>query len=122
MIPRANITAWRSHAPWLTDAQVEQDLVLSRALAEIYSDQELSDKLAFRGGTALHKLFINPAGRYSEDIDLVQIDEGPIGPIFEKLRDVLNPWLGAPRYNRKEGRATLSIVLNQKSLQSPACD
>ena len=75
MIPYDNIIAWTTHAPWLTDAQVEQDLILSRALLAIYSDQELSNKLAFRGGTALHKLFINPAGRYSEDIDLVQIDE-----------------------------------------------
>ena len=37
MIPRADITAWREHAPWQTDAQVEQDLVLSRALVELYS-------------------------------------------------------------------------------------
>jgi hypothetical protein len=31
MIPQANITAWRNVAPWPDDAQVEQDLVLSRA-------------------------------------------------------------------------------------------
>ena len=33
MIPRAHITAWRAHAPWASDAQVEQDLALSRAAA-----------------------------------------------------------------------------------------
>ena len=32
MIPRAQITAWRAIAPWSTDAQVEQDLILSRAI------------------------------------------------------------------------------------------
>lgn len=32
MIPQANITAWRAEAPWSEDAQVEQDLVLSRAV------------------------------------------------------------------------------------------
>jgi len=34
LIPRAQVTAWRSHAPWPTDAQVEQDLVLSYDVAE----------------------------------------------------------------------------------------
>ena len=67
MIPRAHITAWRSIAPWSTDAQVEQDLVLSRALVEIYTDPALASSLAFRGGTALHKLYLSPALRYSED-------------------------------------------------------
>ena len=32
MIPPAAITAWRAHAPWIDDAQIEQDLALSRAL------------------------------------------------------------------------------------------
>ena len=36
MIPRANITAWRGTAPWPEDWQVEQDLVLSRALVDIF--------------------------------------------------------------------------------------
>ena len=35
MIPRAHVTAWRASAPWPTDAQIEQDLVLSRALVEM---------------------------------------------------------------------------------------
>jgi hypothetical protein len=53
MIPRAHITAWRPQAPWSTDAQVEQDLLLSRAIVEIFSDPLVADSLAFRGGTAL---------------------------------------------------------------------
>lgn len=72
MIPRAAITAWCPSAPWATDAQVEQDLVLSRAVVEIFSEPTLASALVFRGGTALHKLFLTPAARYSEDIDLVQ--------------------------------------------------
>ncbi len=79
MIPRASITAWRSRAPWLLDEQVEQDLVLSRAMVEIFSDPLLSAELALRGGTALHKLFLVRVRRYSEDIDLVQLNAGPIG-------------------------------------------
>jgi len=36
LIPRANIVAWRSVAPWLADSQVEQDLVLSSVNAGKY--------------------------------------------------------------------------------------
>ncbi|MGF7139882.1 nucleotidyl transferase AbiEii/AbiGii toxin family protein [Roseimarinus sediminis] len=56
---------------------------------EIFSDDFLRENLAFRGGTALHKLYLNPAPRYSEDIDLVQIKEGPIKPIMERLNEVI---------------------------------
>ena len=31
MIPFDYITEWRAEAPWIDDAQVEQDLVISRA-------------------------------------------------------------------------------------------
>lgn len=106
MIPRANVTAWWANAPWPTDAQVEQDLVLSRALVELFRNPTVSEKLAFRGGTALHKLFLSPPGRYSEDIDLVQIDAGPIGPTLNAIRDTLDPWLGEPRRKRSYGRVT----------------
>lgn len=41
MIPRAFITAWRAKAPWSTDAQVEQDLVVCRALVELFSHELL---------------------------------------------------------------------------------
>lgn len=107
MIPAAYVTSWRSNAPWPTDAQVEQDLVLSRALVNIFSVPLLKGSLAFRGGTALHKLILNPSGRYSEDIDLVQMQAGEIGPILDALRGALDSWLGEPRRKRNEGRVTL---------------
>lgn len=106
MIPRAHITAWRSHVPWITDAQVEQDLVISRALLDLFSDGLLAREVAFRGGTALHKLYFNPAGRYSEDIDLVQVTPGPFGPVMNALRKKLDPWLGQPQWKQSEGRVT----------------
>lgn len=115
MIPKAFINEWRTFAPWLTEAQIEQDLILSRAIVEIFSEPLLAKSLAFRGGTALHKLFIQPAGRYSEDIDLVQINEGKIGAVFESLRERLNPWLGEPRWKLNEGRATFIYRFNSES-------
>ncbi|MFQ5830025.1 MAG: nucleotidyl transferase AbiEii/AbiGii toxin family protein [Candidatus Methylomirabilia bacterium] len=107
MIPRADITAWRAGAPWSNDAQVEQDLVLSRALIDIFSDPLLARELAFRGGTALHKLYVEPPARYSDDIDLVQIPAGPIGAVLDALRARLDRWLGKPRRDRGEGRVSL---------------
>ena len=69
---------------------VEQDLLISRALVAIFSDEFLASQLAFRGGTALHKLYLSPQPRYSEDIDLVQINPGPIKPIMFRLGEVLS--------------------------------
>ncbi|MEZ5551548.1 MAG: nucleotidyl transferase AbiEii/AbiGii toxin family protein [Pseudomonadales bacterium] len=108
MIPRDYITEWRTEAPWVEDAQVEQDLVISRALVDIFSDPLLQSSLAFRGGTALYKLYLTPAARYSEDIDLVQVEAEAAGPVLDKLHELLDPWLGAPRYKQGHGMVTLN--------------
>lgn len=97
MIPRRYIEEWREFAPWPENGQVEQDLIIERAIIEIFSDPFLNENLAFRGGTALHKLFLKPQARYSEDIDLVQIKSGPIKPILVRIREVLAPFLGTKR-------------------------
>src|SRR5690554_3066451 len=89
MIPKPYIAQWQEHAPWKQFYQVEQDLIISRKLVELFSDNFLRENLAFRGGTALHKLFLNPASRYSEDIDLVQIKPGPIKPIIQRIGEVI---------------------------------
>lgn len=106
MIPRAYITAWRAMAPWQSNEQVEQDLVICRALVEIYRDEMLRELLAFRGGTALYKLYLTPAARYSEDIDLIQVKAGPIGTLFDRMREHLT-FLGEPRRSQKENTSTL---------------
>jgi predicted nucleotidyltransferase component of viral defense system len=112
MIPRDYITEWRDQVPWVEDAQVEQDLVISRALIDIFSHETLHNALAFRGGTALFKLHL-PAARYSEDIDLVQVNAEPAGPVMDALRAVLDPWLGEPK--RKQNNALVSLVYRFQS-------
>lgn len=108
MIPQADVMHWRQHAPWLLDEQVEQDLVISRALVELFGAPEIAANLAFRGGTALHKLHLAPAARYSEDIDLVQVVSGPIGPTLDVIRSLLEPWLGkAKRWKQTKNMCTL---------------
>jgi predicted nucleotidyltransferase component of viral defense system len=90
MINRASIAQWRLKVPWNSNEQVEQDLIICRTLIAIFGDDFLASQLAFRGGTALHKLYLTPQSRYSEDIDLVQINSGPIKPILKRLGEVLD--------------------------------
>ena len=92
--------------PWQTNEQVEQDMVICRALAEIFKDEFLAKHLAFRGGTALHKLYLSPQPRYSEDIDLVQIKAEPIKETIDKIRDALT-FLGEPVVKQKANNNTL---------------
>lgn len=106
MIPAAHITAWRQHAPWDSDAQVEQDLVICRALVDLFDSAPLRGLLAFRGGTALHKLVFQPAARYSEDIDLVQVQSGTRSAIMDALPRCLSGWLGKPKYKQSADRLT----------------
>jgi predicted nucleotidyltransferase component of viral defense system len=108
VIPRDYITEWRANAPWVPDFQVEQDLVICRALVSIFTHPVLAGALAFRGGTALYKLYLKPAARYSEDIDLVQVRAEPAGDMMGALRETLDPWLGEPRWKQSEGRVTFT--------------
>lgn len=73
MISQKYIQAWKTHAPWPQPSHVEQDLIIGRALCELYSEPKIKEALAFRGGTALQKIFFDKPTRYSEDIDLVQM-------------------------------------------------
>ena len=114
MIPRAYITEWQKNAPWRSNAQVEQDLIIERALVELFSDELINQSLAFRGGTALHKIFLPPQVRYSEDIDLVQIEEGEIGEILTRIRKILSYIDKNPRFNRSLHNNTLVFRFNSE--------
>lgn len=72
-------------------------MVITRALIALYQSSQIAQSLAFRGGTALNKLFIQPASRYSEDLDFVQLAAEPIGNTLDAIRSILDPWLGTPK-------------------------
>jgi predicted nucleotidyltransferase component of viral defense system len=107
MIPNIFIQNWSNHVKWQTPDQIEQDLIISRALVDLYNDPHIKDALVFRGGTALNKLFINPPSRYSEDIDFVQKNADPIGQTINAIREVLKPWLGDPKWKITQRSAKL---------------
>lgn len=112
------INQWRQQAPWIYQSQIEQDLILSRALIALYQDERIQHALAFRGGTALNKLFVNPAARYSEDLDFVQINNEPIGHILTAIRNVLDPWLGVARW--KQGDRSVKLIYRFQSEDNPS--
>ena len=119
MIPEDFIEGWRKTAPWQMDEQIEQDLIISRALIDLYSDPHIQGALVFRGGTALNKLFINPPARYSEDIDFVQNNPAPIGQTIDVIRNLLKSWLGDPKWKITQRGAKL-IYKYESANQIPA--
>ncbi len=116
MLSVQEIRAWAPHAPWATDFQIEQDLLLTRAMLAIFQDRFLASQVAMRGGTMLHKLHAAPAARYSEDIDLVAVGKRPASHIRAALLRVLSPLLGgAPKTDL---RATLKLAI--RNLAKPS--
>ncbi len=115
MIPAAYIREWRNLAPWQETDMIEQDLVICRTLVEIFNDPFLAENLAFRGGTAIHKLFLSPQTRYSEDIDLVQVKSMPIKETKVRLQQRL-PFLGNPDFKQKANNSTLVFKFNSESM------
>ena len=119
MIPQDYITAWNGVVPWASQRQVEQDLIISRAIVAIFSDPFLRAELRFRGGTALNKLHFPKPLRYSEDIDLVRTTAGPIRPLLEHLQEVLDPWLGKPRFDQSPVAPKLKYAVEAEDRDSP---
>jgi predicted nucleotidyltransferase component of viral defense system len=108
VIPLANLQQWSAHAPWPDLRQVEQDLIICRALCDLFSSEQLRGKIAFRGGTAINKLLFKKPLRYSEDIDLVQTQQEPIGDIIDGVRKALS-WLGKCKYDLAKHSTHLSF-------------
>lgn len=49
MIPLAHVTQWSANAPWPDMRQVEQDLIICRAICELLNHPKLKGRIAFRG-------------------------------------------------------------------------
>ncbi len=101
MIPAAFLQEWSAHAPWPDSRQIEQDLIICRALCDLFNESALAGKIAFRGGTAINKLLFKRPLRYSEDIDLVQTQATGIGETVDAIRGCLS-WLGKCRRDQAE--------------------
>ena len=113
MIPQPAIRQWQESFPWQKYYQIEQDLIICCAVCALFNDEYLSEHLAFRGGTSFNKLYLHPQPRYSEDIDLVQINAEPIKETIDKIRQVLS-FLGEPKIKQKAHNNTLIFRLNSE--------
>lgn len=120
MIPAMNIVAWGRSVPWVEQRQVEQDLIISRALIALFGDPFLRAQLRFRGGTALNKLHFPKPLRYSEDIDLARTSSGPIGPLLDAARNVLQPWMGHAQFEASPVAPKLRFRMPAEDQTSPA--
>lgn len=115
MIQNIYLDEWRHVAPWSDDGMIEQDLVISRLLVELFNHPAISNSFAFRGGTAIYKLFSTQPIRYSEDIDLVQIKAEPIGESINTIRNIIDPLLGKPKRDRSRKGFTLTYGILPES-------
>lgn len=73
MISPTYISEWFQQCPWVSPAQVEQNLILSRGLVEIHSDPVLSEWLLFRGGTETNFRKIRREGLLTNEDDRMQM-------------------------------------------------
>jgi predicted nucleotidyltransferase component of viral defense system len=96
LLTQRDILAHQQQVPWPNLRQVEQDLLLCRAMAALFDDAFLKTQIAMRGGTLLHKVHLAPASRYSEDIDLVVFGDRPDEHIRKAINRVLLGVLGRP--------------------------
>jgi predicted nucleotidyltransferase component of viral defense system len=76
-------------------------------MVELFSKNDIKNLIAIRGGAALYKFYFKKPERYSEDIDLVQVEAGPIGLIMDGIHQSLDLWLGKPKRQQGQGRVTL---------------
>lgn len=115
MILETALEEWRKNAPWALLVQVEQDLIISRALVEIFNNDHLKSRVAFRGGTALNKLIFPKPLRYSEDIDLNRLEKGPVSPLINEIRNALDEMLGQPKKVKSTDRS-IKIIYHYPSV------
>ena len=116
MIPTAYIQEWAATTPWPDPRQVEQDLIVCRALCDIFEEPYLTERLAFPAAPPSTSSS-SPATPISEDIDLVQVRREPIGKTVDAVRGALS-WLGPCR--RKSAAHSIHLVFSFSPEAAPA--
>lgn len=114
-LTRQDVLLHQKQVPWPVLYQVEQDLLLCRAMVAIFTDDFLSGQVAMRGGTVLHKVHLAPASRYSEDIDLVVVGDRPEEHVRAALKRVLVDVLGK---HKASTWATLKLAVRNMAKPS----
>jgi len=64
-----------SNESGLRDIMIAEKEVVLTFLLQLLSERGILDKLAFKGGTCLRKMFIGSQGRFSTDLDFTGVEE-----------------------------------------------
>ena len=59
----------------LRDVMIAEKEVVLTFLLQLLSERKILDRLAFKGGTCLRKMFVGSQGRFSTDLDFTGIEE-----------------------------------------------
>jgi len=116
MIPPGEI-ARLAHRLGLSDKTVEKDYALTWVLLAI-ANSSLRDRLAFKGGTAIKKVYV-PDYRFSEDLDFTLLNDlsnedltVETEALFEWLRREVNITLAVRRVETHQATGNPAIYLN----------
>ncbi|MCL5070673.1 MAG: nucleotidyl transferase AbiEii/AbiGii toxin family protein, partial [Actinobacteria bacterium] len=87
MIPREEVSRL-SHRLQMNELVLEKDYIVTWILLGI-ADSNLYSQLAFKGGTALKKIYF-PDYRFSEDLDFTILNEISINDLISDTKLILN--------------------------------
>ncbi|HXM09265.1 MAG TPA: nucleotidyl transferase AbiEii/AbiGii toxin family protein [Terriglobales bacterium] len=71
-----------SNESGLRDIMIAEKEVVLTFLLQLLSERGILDRLAFKGGTCLRKMFIGAQGRFSTDLDFTGIEEHDHGEVI----------------------------------------
>jgi predicted nucleotidyltransferase component of viral defense system len=74
MLTQAQVQRYANESG-LRDIMIAEKEIVLTYLIQLLSDRGILDRLAFKGGTCLRKMFLGTQGRFSTDLDFTGIDE-----------------------------------------------
>jgi predicted nucleotidyltransferase component of viral defense system len=74
----------------LRDIMIAEKEVVLTFLLQLLSERGILDRLAFKGGTCLRKMFMDSQGRFSTDLDFTGIEEHDHEEIILDMMAALN--------------------------------
>ena len=98
MLTRPQVQHYLIEAGLRNIAIVEIEIVLTYLL-QLMAEHGILDKLAFKGGTCLRKMFVGSGGRFSTDLDFTRIEEHDHEDVILAMMEAFgNPFHGI-RFN-----------------------
>lgn len=74
MLTRPQVQRYTAESGLLDIMIAEKEIILTYLL-QLMAERGILDKLAFKGGTCLRKMFIGTGGQFSTDLDFTGLEE-----------------------------------------------